>query len=124
MYKIEKVIGYSPNRNTLPECKAVLVSGPRGGRYILDLFTAEFLVRAAIENNMMALEPWGYKVGTFLISYSKQSNIYLETDRQISIGDMSKIYNARMVTKKSGVNTAVTLGAELEGVAEFAGRYI
>lgn len=124
MYKIEKVIGYSPDRNTLPQCVAVLISGPRGGKYILDLFTAEFMIRAVVNNNLMVLEPWNYKVSTFLISYSKQKGIYLETDKEISVGELSKIYNAKLITKKSGINMAVTFGYDLEDVNKFIGMYI
>lgn len=36
------VIGYSLDSNTISQCHAVIVSGPRGGKYVLDAFNSEY----------------------------------------------------------------------------------
>lgn len=126
MYKVEKVIGYSPDRNTIPSCYAVLVSGPRGGKYILDLFNSEFMIRTAVgavNGDMTVFEPWNYRIENLLLSFGRQKKLYLEVDRKMPLSDLSKIYKAKVLYRKSGLKTAISIGIDLDEIKEFISSY-
>lgn len=113
-YKIVKVVAAAQSPRHIPYLVYVIVAGPKGGKYLLDLFNIEMIIRNKITSKIDAF----YSIESILLSYARRIGIYTEVREQDTsdkaLMDVAKQLNAKPIIRKGQRTSYYTLLNKLD----------
>lgn len=102
-YEINKVIVVRFNNSHIPYIKGILVNGPKDGKYLLDEFNSEILVKGLLKNNLALLEPFNFRISQLLMSFGNRTKKVVVLDQDVPLELISKKYGAKLLARKDGL---------------------
>lgn len=108
-YEIDKVIVVRLNNEHIPYIKGLLVIGPKGGKYLLDEFNSEILVKNIIKNDLRLLAPFDFRIANLLIGYGMVKKRVLVLNQDELSNRLGERLGARVLARKAGIDTVNTI---------------
>lgn len=120
-YRIVKAYYIKLNKNHIPYFYASLVEGPNGGKYILDEFNSEMLVKYTLGNKYMScIGRFDYKLDNLFKQYCMKYGTVQVLDKQLSLSKLGQLEKATgVLIRLKGRDKTESMAKNIEQLKEF-----
>lgn len=113
-YKIQQIIIVRLSNSHIPYFKGLLIVGPRGGKYLLDEFNSEKLIKTVLKDKMELLKTFDFRIPNMLMSFGLHIKKLIVMNEDVLINTLAKKYNAKALIRQDGLETVKKISDQLE----------